>query len=213
MKQEDTKRVIADKALELFSERGYEAVSVGEIAKAVGIKAPSLYNHYPSKQAIFEAIVEQTAERYDRDTSKSNVHVSDGKKDVATFEKITEEDLIKKVREIFYYSLHDEKIAMFRKMMTMEQFRSRELASLYTERFVERLVRYHSEIFRGLIKAGVLKDEDPLTLALAYVSPIITLIGVCDREPQKESECLKRLDSHVALFFRSYNIDKVKSEK
>lgn len=205
--------MIADKALELFSERGYEAVSVGEIAKAVGIKAPSLYNHYPSKQAIFEAIVKQTAERYDRDTGKSNVHVSDGKKDVAMFEKITEEDLIKKVREIFYYSLHDEKIAMFRKMMTMEQFRSRELASLYTERFVERLVRYHSEIFRGLIKAGVLKDEDPLTLALAYVSPIITLIGVCDREPQKESECLKRLDSHVALFFRSYNIDKVKSEK
>lgn len=29
MKQEDTKRMIADKALELFSERGYEAVSVG----------------------------------------------------------------------------------------------------------------------------------------------------------------------------------------
>ena len=53
MKQEDTRKRIIEKALELFSTRGYDAVSVGEIAKSVGIKAPSLYNHFPSKQAIF----------------------------------------------------------------------------------------------------------------------------------------------------------------
>ena len=55
---EDTKQRILEKSLELFSTKGYDAVSVGEIAKAVGIKAPSLYNHFPSKQAIFDAIVE-----------------------------------------------------------------------------------------------------------------------------------------------------------
>ena len=58
MKQEDTKQRILDKALELFSTQGYDSVSVGEIAQAVGIKAPSLYNHFPGKQAIFDAIVE-----------------------------------------------------------------------------------------------------------------------------------------------------------
>ena len=57
MKQEDTKQRILDKALELFSTYGYDSVSVGQIAEAVGIRAPSLYNHYPSKQAIFDAIV------------------------------------------------------------------------------------------------------------------------------------------------------------
>ena len=70
MKQEDTKQKILDKALELFSAQGYDSVSVGEIAKAVGIKAPSLYNHFPSKQAIFDAIVESTAARYEADTDK-----------------------------------------------------------------------------------------------------------------------------------------------
>jgi len=44
---EDTKQRILEKSLELFSTKGYDAVSVGEIAKAVGIKAPSLYNHFP----------------------------------------------------------------------------------------------------------------------------------------------------------------------
>ena len=57
---EDTKQRILEKSLELFSTKGYDAVSVGEIAKAVGIKAPSLYNHFPSKQAIFDAILETT---------------------------------------------------------------------------------------------------------------------------------------------------------
>ena len=68
MKQEDTKAKILEKALELFSVKGYNAVSVGEIANAVGIKAPSLYNHYPSKQAIFDAIVSATAAQYEKDT-------------------------------------------------------------------------------------------------------------------------------------------------
>ena len=60
-KMEDTKQRILEKSLELFSTKGYDAVSVGEIAKAVGIKAPSLYNHFPSKQAIFDAILETTS--------------------------------------------------------------------------------------------------------------------------------------------------------
>ena len=65
MKQEDTRQKILDKALELFSARGYDSVSVGEIATAVGVKAPSLYNHFASKQAIFDAIVESAAARYE----------------------------------------------------------------------------------------------------------------------------------------------------
>ncbi|MFR7744824.1 MAG: TetR/AcrR family transcriptional regulator [Acutalibacteraceae bacterium] len=64
MKQEDTRERILEQALELFSEKGYDSVSVGEIARAVGIKAPSLYNHFPSKRAIFDAIVESTAAQY-----------------------------------------------------------------------------------------------------------------------------------------------------
>ena len=56
MKQEDTRQKILDKALGLFAAKGYDSVSVGEIAQAVGIKAPSLYNHFPGKQAIFDAI-------------------------------------------------------------------------------------------------------------------------------------------------------------
>ena len=54
----DTKQRILDEALTLFSEKGYANVFVGDIAEAVGIKAPSLYKHYKSKKAIFDAIID-----------------------------------------------------------------------------------------------------------------------------------------------------------
>lgn len=202
MKQEDTRQKIIGKALELFAERGYDAVSVGEIAQAVGIKAPSLYNHYPSKQAIFDAIVESTAKRYEADTGKINIHVQNVSQDISVFTGITEDALFEKVRQIFLYSLHNETIRNFRRMMTIEQFRSPELAGLYSKRYVERLVEYHAGIFRALIAAGEIREDDPDTLAMMYVAPVLTLIGVCDRQPEKENECLEKLRNHVCLFFR-----------
>lgn len=211
MSGEDTKQRILDKALELFSANGYDSVSVGEIAKAVGIKAPSLYNHYPSKQAIFDAIVESTAAQYEAYTGKIDVHVQNAAQDILVFSEITEDALFEKVRQIFEYSLHDETISRFRRMMTIEQFRSPKLAAYYSNRYVERMLDYHACIFKALIKAGEIRDESPETLAMMYVSPVLTLIGVCDRQPEREEECLKMLGAHVRLFFRTFNVDKSKS--
>lgn len=208
MKREDTKGVILKKALELFAANGYAAVSVGEIAKAVGIKAPSLYSHYASKQAIFEAIIRDVSDKYESYTNGIDIHMRESQKDIGLFCGINEEMLIHKVRQIFDFSLHDETISFFRKMMTIEQFRTPELSSLYSERFVERLIGYHAEIFKSLIAVDEIRDENPKTLAMMYVAPIITLIGVCDRQPEREEECIKRLDEHVRLFYRTYNKSK-----
>lgn len=201
MKQDDTKKKILDKALELFAAQGYDSVSVGEIAQAVGIKAPSLYNHYPSKQAIFDAIVDATAKQYEADTDKEDIHVQNSAQDIPVFTEITEEALFEKVRQIFEYSLHNETISRFRKMMTIEQFRSPELAALCSRRYVERLVEYHAGIFSALISAGEIMTADPETLSMMYVAPVLTLIGVCDRQPERESECLDKLKRHVYLFY------------
>ena len=196
---EDTKQRILEKSLELFSAKGYDAVSVGEIAKAVGIKAPSLYNHFPSKQAIFDAIVESTAAHYEKDTGRIDIHVQNVKQDCPTFSHIPEQALADKVRQIFLYSLHDKQVS---------QFRSPELAALFSERYVDRMISYHAGIFRSLIAGGEIRDEDPDTLAWMYVSPVITLLSVCDRQPEREAESLEKLDAHVKLFFRTFNIER-----
>lgn len=205
MKQEDTKKRILEKSLELFAANGYDSVSVGEIASAVGIKAPSLYSHFQSKQAIFDAIVADTSRQFEKFTDTIKIHVRNFGSDTALFSDITEKELIGKVHKIINFTMHDESIALFRKMMTIEQFRTPELSKLYSERFVERLIRYHAGIFKTLIAEGVLKNENPETLSLMYVAPIITLIGVCDRQPEREAECIKMLDEHIGLFYRTFN--------
>lgn len=201
MKQEPTKQRILDKALELFSQAGYSAVSVERIAAAVGIKAPSLYNHFPSKRAIFDGIVRTVSERYTQDTAAFDIHVQDAAQDTTVFTSIGEDVLFEKVRQIFDYSLGNETIRRFRRMMTMEQFRAPELAALFTERYVTRIISYHADIFRSLIAAGEIVGEDPEGLAMLYAAPIITLIGICDRQPERTEECRDRLRTHVRLFY------------
>lgn len=92
-------------------------MSVEQIAAAVGIKAPSLYKHYKGKKDIFDAIFEETARRYEAFTDTISVHVQDSEQDILLFEQITADDLIEKVKSLIEYSLHDEYVSLFRKMI------------------------------------------------------------------------------------------------
>jgi len=61
-----TRELILCEASRLFASRGYLGTSTREIAAAVGIQQPSLYNHFASKQAIAEALLD-----YDLETGLS----------------------------------------------------------------------------------------------------------------------------------------------
>jgi AcrR family transcriptional regulator len=62
---------ILQKALELFSDRGYDATSVREICEAAGITKPTLYHFYGSKEGVYRAIVEGALERFRADMVSS----------------------------------------------------------------------------------------------------------------------------------------------
>lgn len=52
------RRALIDAAArDLFAERGYQAVSMGDIAAAAGVARSVLYDHAPSKQALFEGLL------------------------------------------------------------------------------------------------------------------------------------------------------------
>lgn len=201
----NTKQKILLESLRLFSQRGYDAVRVEQIAAAVGIKAPSLYKHYKSKRDIFDAIFEETERKYKAFIATIAVPVQNTEQDVIEFEKLTANDLVEKVRSLVHYSLHDEYISMFRRMMTIEQFRSPELSELYSQRYVHQICDYHKDLFSKMIVAGVLANENPDTLAMIYDAPILVWLGECDRHPEKEEECMKELESHVRLFYKTFH--------
>ena len=200
-----TKQRILRGALRSFSQKGYDAVSVEQIANAVGIKAPSLYKHYKSKQDIFNAIFEETAKRYGAFAESISVHLGDSGQDLQVFSAITADGLVEKVRSLISYSLHDEFVSQFRRMMTIEQFRSPELSALYSQRYVAQIQNYHKGLFQRMIAAGVMVDEDPDLLAMMYDSPILILLGECDRHPEKEQQIMGTLEDHVRLFYQTFH--------
>jgi len=62
---------ILKKALELFSEKGYDATSVREICEAAGITKPTLYHFYGSKEGVYRAIVDGALMRFQSDLIRS----------------------------------------------------------------------------------------------------------------------------------------------
>ena len=56
-KGEATRLAVEDAALELFMEQGYHATSMRQIADKAGLALGGIYNHFKSKDEIFEAII------------------------------------------------------------------------------------------------------------------------------------------------------------
>ncbi|MCP4568333.1 MAG: TetR/AcrR family transcriptional regulator [FCB group bacterium] len=54
----DRKKQIVDEAMRLFSQSGYDGVTIKQLAKACGISEPALYRHYASKEAIYDAVLD-----------------------------------------------------------------------------------------------------------------------------------------------------------
>ncbi len=52
-----TRQAILDAALGLFAEKGYFGTSLRDVAGAVGVRESALYNYFPSKEALFEALL------------------------------------------------------------------------------------------------------------------------------------------------------------
>jgi len=67
-----TKDNILKTSARFFSERGYDKVTIREIAKDVGINPASLYYHFPSKEAILQELYEYYARELERVTPDVN---------------------------------------------------------------------------------------------------------------------------------------------
>lgn len=200
----DTKKKILDVALTLFSEKGYGNVYVGQIAEGVGIKAPSLYKHYKSKQDIFEAILEEMRNRYDKEAAHLNMTGNDFLIDSKLYNNISEDELVKMGMGLFSFFLHDEYECKFRKMLTIEQFSNKELAELFSQQYFNEPLKYQTGLLQLLIMQGHMKNEDANVMALQFFAPIYLLMTVCDREPQREAEALQILEKHIRQFNRMY---------
>lgn len=197
-----TKQKILKEALTLFAEKGYGAVYVGDIAKAVGIKAPSLYKHYRSKQDIFDSCVEVFSERMEQ--VRNELRLPDTPRAEISYQTVTTEKLTDFAIALFLFYLKDEVAAKFRKMLMIERYHNPALNRLFEELFINGAIDHEEKIFSDLIDAQIIKEEEPHILALRFYSPIFYLLQKYDMRPDEEENAKQELASMVQEFCRTY---------
>lgn len=195
---------ILEVALELFAKNGYEATTVDQIAKALGIKAPSLYAHYKSKNDIYRKLVEKLSTVYDQNSYFTKTDWNDKSQDHTRFLTMTADDAVKAVKNQIQLSIHNKNISLFRKLMTIEQYRNPELGKMQSKRSYEDILDFHKGVFSYLMDNNVMKKADPEVLALQYMAPISLMIYLCDREPEREQEAMNIVEKHIREFYNAH---------
>lgn len=201
----NTKEKILEEAFQMFSVRGYTAVSIRDIAKAVGIKESSVYNHFQSKQNLFDSIVKLQAER--ETAMYSNMNLLDGsgsfsadEQTLNMYQGLPQEQFEGMGLAIFRYYLTDETSKRFRRMLALEQYRNTEIASLYRKISFEDALLYQSKVFGGFIAAGFFKEADPYLLALEFFSPAFLLLCKYENQPERYEEAQELFIEHIRRF-------------
>lgn len=200
-----TKEKILHEALSLFAEKGYSAVYVGDIADAVGIKAPSLYKHYKSKQEIFDSCVEVFSKRMEQvrtdlrlpDTANAEVNYQTANIDMITSIAVN----------LFMFYLQDDVASKFRKMLMIERYHNPELNTLFENLFIDGAVKHEEKIFSDLIESKIIKKEDPHIIALRFYTPIFYLLQKYDMHPDMVEEAKLELTLMVQEFCNTYRAE------
>ena len=191
----DTKERILATALERFSENGYAGTNVRELTAALGLVKSSMYKHFESKEAIWNALLDEMIAYYDAHFG-SPEHLPPVPDSL--------EALVAMTMRMVDFTVHDEKIVMTRKLLTIEQFRDGRARELATKHFLTGLTEMFTHVFSGMMEKGLLRRDDPAMLAFAYTAPISALIHLCDREPERTEEAIKQVEAFSRHFIKVY---------
>lgn len=211
MAKKSTKQVIWEQSLNLFAVTGYEGVSVAQIAEAVGIKVPSLYKHYRSKQEIFDTILHEVSNRMGEARSRLTVPVDSEMAD--KYENIDLDTLGKMCYSLLTFYLNDELVSKFRKMLTIERYRNCEAERLYQKIFIDDVLTLETTLFRELIARGHFIQYDPYVMALHFYSPLFLLLYKYDNGGHVPEELQKNLISQLVTSFSERYINKEKKNE
>lgn len=137
-------------ALHLFARDGYEAVSVSQIAGELAMTKGALYRHYKSKRDIFDCIVKRM-EQQDRDqASEYDMPEDEREEKPEQYKTVSLDDFAKYSKSMFEYWIEDDFASSFRKMLTIEQFRSEEMQKLYQQYLVAGPASYVKDLFESM---------------------------------------------------------------
>lgn len=156
-----TRQAILDAALDLFADKGYFGTSLRDISAAVGVRESALYNYFPGKEALFEALI-----------------VADHERKAELISTVLEEpitDVRSALERLALIALdtfcapRQEKV--FRILMSDGLRLAKDGRINLLERLTTSRTRMQA-LMRRLVRNGWLREADPEFLAAAFVGPL-----------------------------------------
>ena len=166
-------------ALHLFARDGYEAVSVSQIAGELDMTKGALYRHYKSKRDIFDSIVKRMEQQDSEQARENEVPEESIEKTPEEYQNVSLDDFVKYSKSMFEYWTEDDFASSFRKMLTIEQFRSEEMQKLYQQYLVSGPAGYVKDLFKNM------KIKDPEENAVKFYANMFFYYNVYDGAADK----------------------------
>ena len=174
----NTKEKIFEVALDLFSKKGYDSVSLREIADNVGIKKSSIYSHYPSKEAILMDIFEYLTNliEYDELVNNEDLNLS------------ANNDMLLENPELFYHNGSEAIKMMFSqernlkiwRLIFIQMHHNEAIKEFFQNEILIKPLVFWKEFFTILKEKGIIRQDcNTELLAKEYYSfPIYLLLEI-----------------------------------
>jgi AcrR family transcriptional regulator len=195
----DTKEKILNEALALFSVKGYDGVSMSDIADIVGIKAASIYKHYSGKEDIFRAIVQRFEE-------KTGSIFNPALPASMEYMNISKEMLVVMIQQTFQIYAEEPFLSKCRKLFMISSFHRPEIGDLYAKYFIVMPMQYQAGIFAIIQKTKAFVEKDPAIMAYHFYAPILILLQEYDYKNITLEEALKKIQTLVTQFTEVYGL-------
>jgi AcrR family transcriptional regulator len=189
-----TRERILAVALELFAQHGFGGASMRELARSVGIRESSLYNHFPGKAAILEAIVNEhgpasSASRLEQPRYRQL------SRQPAAFCRQFAFDLVEQ--------WSDPREHQFQKIITAERNRVPGIRAKFADQFYAREQRLMTDYFRNFALTGLISTTDPRESARLFAAGLIYIRlehYVMGAQASPREKVIEAVDHFLAFF-------------
>ncbi len=167
MEEKNTREIILMEALKLFANKGYAAVSMRDIATAVGIRASSIYHHFSGKGELFEALIQKANDVKD---SLQAVFMNA----LSKAGTVEEEAFVQ--AGVFFVTgyLQNTQVAPLLKVLECERFHNEDADRGWKELLIFAPLEHEANVFRLLRERGEIVDNiTAADLAVEYQAAIM----------------------------------------
>lgn len=189
-----TKEKIFETSVILFSEYGIKNVSVRQIAKKVGIKESSIYNHYTSKNEIIMDIFNRF-----KDSIFAAFPAIEEAKNMLSYMKPSD---FFKMLVINYGSKINEFITRTFKIIVSEQYNNNEARKIFLEEVIEKPSKYYENVLNHMLERNLIKDCDANLIARLFNSAHLALsieYAHCTTQEEK-NKIIKLMFENIEYF-------------